>query len=334
MSRPGRFAVGHPFNPVYLLPLVEVCGGERTDPETLERAAAVYRSVGMEPLVLRAEIDGFVADRLIEAMWREALWLVADDVATVDRDRRRDPARRRPALVVHGLVPDLPRRRRRRGDAPLRRAVRAGAPVAVDEADRRPRALRRARREARGPVRRPGRGPLGARAGAAARRLPRLACSRACAPTATAPAPSSSGTSASSSRRPRRPRTPRSTPRGRSSCTRRRSRRSGSTTTATPTRAATCRCSATRPTRSWACSGSTPPTSTASAATSPSRRTSRTCARPRPATGCARRRRCWAATRSGCTSSTRCSDGDELVATAEQMMLHVVGGDGAGRAGR
>ncbi len=83
MDRPGRLAVGHPFNPVYLLPLVEVCGGERTDPETLERAAAVYRSIGMEPLVLRTEIDGFLADRLMEAMWREALWLVADDVATV-----------------------------------------------------------------------------------------------------------------------------------------------------------------------------------------------------------------------------------------------------------
>jgi carnitine 3-dehydrogenase len=83
MDRPGRLAVGHPFNPVYLLPLVEVCGGERTDRETLERAAAVYRSVGMEPLVLRTEIDGFLADRLMEAMWREALWLIAEDVATV-----------------------------------------------------------------------------------------------------------------------------------------------------------------------------------------------------------------------------------------------------------
>jgi len=83
MGRPGRLAVGHPFNPVYLLPLVEVCGGERTDPETLARAGAVYRSIGMEPLELRAEIDGFIADRLMEAMWREALWLVADDVATV-----------------------------------------------------------------------------------------------------------------------------------------------------------------------------------------------------------------------------------------------------------
>ncbi len=83
MPHPERMAVGHPFNPVYLLPLVEVCGGARTAPETLARAAAVYRSVGMEPLVLRTEIDGFVADRLMEAMWREALWLVADDVATV-----------------------------------------------------------------------------------------------------------------------------------------------------------------------------------------------------------------------------------------------------------
>jgi len=83
MDRPERLAVGHPCNPVYLLPLGEVGGGERTDPDTLARAAAVYRSIGMEPLVLRAEIDGFIADRLMEAMWREALWLVADDVATV-----------------------------------------------------------------------------------------------------------------------------------------------------------------------------------------------------------------------------------------------------------
>ena len=83
MPHPERMAVGHPFNPVYLLPLVEVCGGARTAPETLARAAAVYRSVGMEPLHVRTEIDGFIADRLMEAMWREALWLVADDVATV-----------------------------------------------------------------------------------------------------------------------------------------------------------------------------------------------------------------------------------------------------------
>jgi carnitine 3-dehydrogenase len=84
MEHPERLAVGHPFNPVYLLPLVEVCGGEQTSRATLERAAAVYRSVGMWPLVLRKEVEGFVADRLLEALWREALWLVRDDMATVE----------------------------------------------------------------------------------------------------------------------------------------------------------------------------------------------------------------------------------------------------------
>jgi carnitine 3-dehydrogenase len=83
MARPERFVVGHPFNPVYLLPLVEVCGGEQTAAESLDRAANAYRAVGMHPLHVRTEIDGFVADRLLEALWREALWLVHDDVATV-----------------------------------------------------------------------------------------------------------------------------------------------------------------------------------------------------------------------------------------------------------
>ncbi|HZE04173.1 MAG TPA: 3-hydroxyacyl-CoA dehydrogenase NAD-binding domain-containing protein, partial [Solirubrobacteraceae bacterium] len=84
MAHPERFVVGHPFNPVYLLPLVEVCGSDRTAPETVERAAYIYRWVGMRPLIVRREIDGFIADRLLEALWREALWLVADDVATVE----------------------------------------------------------------------------------------------------------------------------------------------------------------------------------------------------------------------------------------------------------
>jgi len=84
MARPDRFMVGHPFNPVYLLPLVEVCGGEKTAPAHVERVVAFYRSIGMRPLRIRKEIDGFVADRLLEALWREALWLVHDDVATVE----------------------------------------------------------------------------------------------------------------------------------------------------------------------------------------------------------------------------------------------------------
>jgi carnitine 3-dehydrogenase len=83
MEHPERFLVGHPFNPVYLLPLVELCASDRTAPETMERAATIYRALGMQPLVVRREVDGFIADRLLEALWREALWLVADDVATV-----------------------------------------------------------------------------------------------------------------------------------------------------------------------------------------------------------------------------------------------------------
>ncbi len=84
LRNPERFVVGHPFNPVYLMPLVEICGGEKTSAETKERAAAFYRSIGMHPLHVRKEIDGFIADRLMEALWREALWLVKDDIATTD----------------------------------------------------------------------------------------------------------------------------------------------------------------------------------------------------------------------------------------------------------
>jgi carnitine 3-dehydrogenase len=84
MRHPEWMLVAHPFNPVYLVPLVELCAGERTAPATIERAEAVYRSLGMHPVVLRHEIDGFLADRLLEALWREALWLIHDDVATVE----------------------------------------------------------------------------------------------------------------------------------------------------------------------------------------------------------------------------------------------------------
>jgi carnitine 3-dehydrogenase len=84
MARPERFVVGHPFNPVYLLPLVEVCGGERTSDAAKQEAIAFYNSVGMRPLHVRKEIDGFIADRLLEALWREALWLVKDGVATTE----------------------------------------------------------------------------------------------------------------------------------------------------------------------------------------------------------------------------------------------------------
>ncbi len=82
LAHPERFVVGHPYNPVYLLPVVEVVGGEATTPGTIERAQSIYRSIGMHPVHVRVEIDAFIGDRLLEAVWREALWLVNDGVAT------------------------------------------------------------------------------------------------------------------------------------------------------------------------------------------------------------------------------------------------------------
>lgn len=83
-NKPERVFVAHPFNPVYLLPLVELVGGRQTTRATLDRARAIYRGIGMRPLVVRKEIEGHIADRLMEALWREALHLVNDGVATTE----------------------------------------------------------------------------------------------------------------------------------------------------------------------------------------------------------------------------------------------------------
>ncbi|KRB48818.1 carnitine 3-dehydrogenase [Phenylobacterium sp. Root700] len=82
MAHPERLVVGHPFNPVYLLPLVEICGGARTSDAAKAAAAELYERIGMQVLHVRKEIDGFIADRLLEAVWREGLWLINDGIAT------------------------------------------------------------------------------------------------------------------------------------------------------------------------------------------------------------------------------------------------------------
>lgn len=82
LQHPERLVVGHPFNPVYLLPLVEVVGGDETGRIALQIAEEVYRDLDMYPLRVRNEIEGFLSDRMQEAMWREILHLVADGVAT------------------------------------------------------------------------------------------------------------------------------------------------------------------------------------------------------------------------------------------------------------
>ena len=81
---PQRCVVGHPFNPPYLIPLVEVVGGQLTDPAAVDWLAEFYRAVGKRPLRLSRELPGFVANRLQEAMWREALHMVATGEATVE----------------------------------------------------------------------------------------------------------------------------------------------------------------------------------------------------------------------------------------------------------
>ncbi|MGP6086221.1 carnitine 3-dehydrogenase [Antarctobacter jejuensis] len=82
--RPGQIVVAHPFNPVYLLPLIELVPGEKGDPKTIERAKKILTEIGMYPLHVRAEIDAHIADRFLEAVWREALWLVKDGIATTE----------------------------------------------------------------------------------------------------------------------------------------------------------------------------------------------------------------------------------------------------------
>ena len=82
MRYPERFLVAHPFNPVYLLPLVELVGGRATSQGALEAAGAFYTYIGMHPLRVRSEVPGHLTDRLQEALWREILHLVNDGVAT------------------------------------------------------------------------------------------------------------------------------------------------------------------------------------------------------------------------------------------------------------
>ncbi|WP_413102810.1 3-hydroxyacyl-CoA dehydrogenase NAD-binding domain-containing protein [Streptomyces sp. Inha503] len=80
---PGRLVVGHPFNPPYLIPLVEVVGGKQTDAAAVEWASRFYKVAGKSVITMERELPGFIANRLQEALWREALHMVANGEATV-----------------------------------------------------------------------------------------------------------------------------------------------------------------------------------------------------------------------------------------------------------
>lgn len=84
LVHPERLVVAHPFNPVYLLPLVEVVGGDQTSDASIDRAMSLYGGLSMKAIHIKVEIDAHIADRLLEAVWRESLWLVKDGVATTE----------------------------------------------------------------------------------------------------------------------------------------------------------------------------------------------------------------------------------------------------------
>lgn len=85
VERPGRFVVGHPFNPPYLIPLVEVVGGEHTEKAVVDWAADFYTHLGKSVIRMDREVPGFIANRLQEALWREALHMVDNGEATVEQ---------------------------------------------------------------------------------------------------------------------------------------------------------------------------------------------------------------------------------------------------------
>ena len=88
LAHPERLLVGHPFNPPHVVPLVEVVPGKQTDAAAIERAVAFYAEMGKRPVVIHKEIDGFVANRLQAALFRESVYLVEQgvvDVGELDR---------------------------------------------------------------------------------------------------------------------------------------------------------------------------------------------------------------------------------------------------------
>ncbi len=79
---PERFIIAHPFNPVYLLPLVELVKGKKTKKLYIDKAKLFYKSIGMQTLILKKELPGYLSDRLQESMWRESLHLINENYAS------------------------------------------------------------------------------------------------------------------------------------------------------------------------------------------------------------------------------------------------------------
>ena len=87
-KNPSRTMIGHPFNPVYLCPGIEIVPGKKTNKFFLNKAKKFYKSISMNPIMVKKELPGYLSDRLQEALWREALHIVNEGYATTeDLDR-------------------------------------------------------------------------------------------------------------------------------------------------------------------------------------------------------------------------------------------------------
>ena len=87
-KNPQRSLIGHPFNPVYLLPAVEIVPGKKTSAKYLNQAKKFYKSISMNPIMVKKELPGYLSDRLQEALWREGLHIINEGYATTeDLDR-------------------------------------------------------------------------------------------------------------------------------------------------------------------------------------------------------------------------------------------------------
>ena len=81
-ENPQRGIIGHPFNPSYLLPAVEIVPGKKTTKKFLLEASKYYKSISMKPIMLKKELPGYLSDRLQEALWREGLHIINENYAT------------------------------------------------------------------------------------------------------------------------------------------------------------------------------------------------------------------------------------------------------------
>ena len=87
-KNPERTIIGHPFNPVYLLPAVEIVPGKKTLKKYLDKSKNFYKSISMNPIIVKHELPGYLSDRLQEALWREGLHIINEGHATTeDLDR-------------------------------------------------------------------------------------------------------------------------------------------------------------------------------------------------------------------------------------------------------